>query len=51
MTPKGRGSGGRPPNRGDQGVRVDDESSPNTNIPPSSVLPTLHGIFFDHHVE
>jgi len=24
MTPKGRGGGGRPPNQGDQGVRVAD---------------------------
>ena len=40
MTPRGRGGGRRPPNRGGRGVRVDDISLPNTNIPPSFVLPT-----------
>jgi len=33
-------SGRRPPNRGGRGIRVDDISLPNTNIPPSFVLPT-----------
>ena len=40
MTPRGKGGGRRPPNRGGRGVRVDDISLPNTNIPPSFVLPT-----------
>jgi len=40
MTPRGRGGGRRPPNRGGRGVRVDDISLPNTNIRPSFVLPT-----------
>jgi len=40
MTPRGRGGGHRPPNRGGRGVRDVDISLPNTNIPPSFVLPT-----------
>jgi len=63
MTPRGRGGGGRPPNRGGQGVRVVDISLPNTNIPPSFVFPTtmestchiyegplLHEQDIEHHV-
>ena len=66
MTPRGRGGGRRPPNPGGRGVRVDDLSLPNTNIPPLFVLPTtmgsthpiyegpplptLHGQDIEHHV-
>jgi len=39
MTLRARGGGRKPPNRDGQGVRFDDKSSPNTNSPPSSVLP------------
>jgi len=40
MTPRGRGGGRRPPNRGGRGVCVDGISLPNTNIPSLFVLLT-----------
>jgi len=40
MTQRGRNGGRRPPNRGGQGVCVDDRASPNINSPTSSIHPT-----------
>jgi len=40
ISPRGRGGGHTPPNRGGRGVRVYDRYSPSTNSPSSSALPT-----------